>query len=287
MDALRNRKVLVSGGTGFLGSHLIVNLLEQGAIVSVLVRETSSLRRLEKYKSQIQLIEIKGSYKKHLKEIVYDYFFHIATCYGRQGESVETIYQANLKWPLELLDVIDHNDLILVNFGTSLPEDLNDYTRSKYQFMKMVKESSQGKIINLVLEQFFGPDDGTFLSFVIKQFAAEVDELKLTEGIQKRDFIYYKDVLTAITTILTYSKKGKFKKYDEFSIGTGKVLSIREAVEMIKIRMRNERTKLLWGALAYRPNEVMISSATPERLVELGWKVQYDFSDAVSEILKK
>jgi CDP-paratose synthetase len=286
MDILKNKKVLVSGGTGFLGSYLTADLLRHGALVHLLVRKTSSLHRLEGVKDHIQLIHLEESYEDQIKDITFDYFFHLAICYGRNSESMDYIYEVNLHWPLKLLKIIDHKNLTFVNFGTSLPAGLNDYTCSKYQFKEAVKFSSQAQIIHLVLEQFFGPNDGTFLSFIIGQFANGAAEVKLTEGGQKRDFIYYKDVLSAITVIINSYNLEKFKKYEEFSIGTGSVHSIREVVEMIKTRMNNERTKLCWGALAYRPSEVMNSSANPKKLLALGWRVQYNFSDALAEVLE-
>ena len=49
MKELRNEKVLVTGATGFVGSHLCRRLLREGAIVRILARKTANKQLLKEF----------------------------------------------------------------------------------------------------------------------------------------------------------------------------------------------------------------------------------------------
>lgn len=252
MDSLVGKSFLISGGTGFLGSHLVRRLFDLNCQnIFILVRQKSSLERISGVINKVKLINFENDSEiKQLKKIKFDYFIHASTCYGRRNESKEEIHQVNVNWPLEILSYIDHSKLILLNFGTSLPPDLNEYSASKHLFLVKVRNNYQCQIINLILEQFYGPGDGTFLSFVINQLSSKVPYLNLTAGTQQRDFIYYKDAVSAIIKILEWSlgsKNNRNEKYYDFSIGTGQSSTIRAIIEMIQKKLAVSETKLNWG----------------------------------------
>ena len=71
-------KVLVTGATGFIGSHTADKLLEKGYDVRCIIRKTSNLRWLEGKK--IELIDAAFTNKKELEKatVDVDYIYHIA-----------------------------------------------------------------------------------------------------------------------------------------------------------------------------------------------------------------
>ncbi|WP_096908437.1 NAD-dependent epimerase/dehydratase family protein [Halobacteriovorax marinus] len=271
----QGKKVLVTGATGFLGSHVVRLLLDLGFDVQVLKRSTSSLERICDITERVELKNIED----FKSDGNYDYFFHIATCYGRNNETREEIEYANYIWPLELIKTLSVNTII-VNFGTSLESTVNTYAKSKNKFISTVKEKfSSNTIVNLKLEHFFGPKDGKFIDFLISSFKTNTPRVELTEGNQVRDFIYYKDILSALKTILVSEESG------DFEIGSGESYVLRDLILEIKELSGNTTTELCFGEVPYRENEVMNSVADISRIRDLGWKCSYSFREAILEVI--
>jgi nucleoside-diphosphate-sugar epimerase len=96
----------------------------------------------------------------------------------------------------------------------------------------------------------------------------------LTPGLQKRDFIYIDDVVSAYLVLLEKAQQMK-DAYMEFDVGSGQAVSIREFVETVH-QLTNSRTKLRFGAVEYRKNETMESNANTAALRALGWQSATD-----------
>ena len=268
-------KTLMTGATGFLGSHVAKMLERLGHNLTIIKRKNSSLERIKSLSDKTVYVNIEDG----IEESEFDYFFHIATNYGKNGETFEEILKTNVDFPLSILDkVIIRKSLF--NFDTSLPPDLNPYSLTKFKFLEKLKlNHPEIKIINLKLEHFFGPKDGKFIDYIINGLKLNKEEISLTKGEQIRDFVYYKDVLTAIEVLLKSTDNG------DYSVGSGHGLSLKEVVLKIKELSGNTKTKLLWGSIPYRETEVMYSVADTKKLTDLGWKSQYSIDQGVREIL--
>ncbi|ACH37881.1 CDP-paratose synthase [Citrifermentans bemidjiense Bem] len=277
-------KILVTGATGFLGSRLVEALLRQGHQVIVLKRSFSDTRRLKGMLSSIALYDLDRSpladpFREHG---TLDAVLHAATCYGRRGESSSEICEANVAFPLRLLEAAcSHGTARFINTDTSLYRGINAYALSKKQFSewgKLAAESGRIRFVNVVLEHFYGPgdDDGKFVSHVIKSCRQGVPELKLTKGEQERDFIYIDDVVSAYLLLLQETGCSEPACAD-YPLGSGQTVSLRALVEMIG-RLTGSTTKLNFGALPYRQNEAMHSVADIVALERLGWKATVDLS---------
>lgn len=270
------RKVLLTGGTGFLGSHIARFFKGKGFDVTILKRSTSKLERLNKIESELTLVNIED-----FEGGEFDLFIHAASSYGRNGESSQEIEQSNIDFPMKLLSTLNLKKLHFINIGTSLPFDVNIYSKTKHQFVEKVRSTYPSlKFSNLIAEQFYGPHDGTFLSFIIEKLKAKVENLSLTMGEQLRDVIYYEDVITGIFTIYEKEIAG------DFPVGTGKTIRIKDIVKKIALELNNSTTRLDFGKLNYREKEVMESVANIEKLENLGWSAEYDFPRGLRKTLE-
>ena len=96
----------MTGATGFLGSSLVKQLLNDGYEISILKRSTSDLFRLKGYENQIKTFNIDEISIEHcLEEVQPNIVLHCATDYGRKNVDPSSIIEANLILPLKLLEV--------------------------------------------------------------------------------------------------------------------------------------------------------------------------------------
>ena len=270
-------KLLLSGGTGFLGSHIAKYFSESGVEVSILKRESSNLWRLKDFENNVKFSNIKD-----FSGGDFDIFINAASSYGRGSESDEEVFAANVQFPMGILDKLDLQKLILLNINTSLPSSVNYYSKTKHKFAEEVRKNHPNlKFSNLIVEQFYGPHDGTFLTLVIESLRKDDKTLALTSGEQERDVIYYADVIRAIEAVIrTYT-------HGDVPVGTGSTMKIRDIVLLVKKLMGNSSTELDFGAIPYRDNEVMESVADIKLLTGLNWAPEVSLEDGIKLTLEK
>jgi len=287
--------VLITGATGFLGSHLVKALLNDNYKIVILKRSFSKTKRIDDVLSQCYVYNIdQCELSKPFEDLgKIDAVIHTATCYGRNNETTAAIVEANVVFPLKLLEASSlYRTDIFFNTDTCFNKDsvsysyLNAYTTSKKHFLDWGKQFAQKqsiKFVDLKLEHIFGAgdDDSKFVTYIIKGCLNSVEKLKLTAGEQKRDFIHVDDVVSIYRLLL-----GKLQKepsfYQEYPIGSGKAISIKEFVEIIH-RITQSKTTLEFGALPYREGEIMFSEANINRLKTLG----FQYTESLIDKLKK
>jgi nucleoside-diphosphate-sugar epimerase len=284
-------KVLVTGGTGYLGSNLVKALLREGHDVIVLKRSFSDPRRLSDVLDAIVTYDLDRCEitEPFQKQGNLDAVIHTATCYGRKREMCSDIFQANALFPLQLLEsAIMFKVPAFLNTDTSLPRELNYYSLSKKQFADWGKfYASQGciRFMNLQVEHFYGPgdDESKFSTHVIKSCLENLPELKLTKGEQRRDFIYIDDVVEAFLMLM--KMPDRHPEFVDCSVGSGKSVTIREFVEKVA-RLTGTTTLLSFGAIPYRENEVMKSKADLSSISCLGWKAKVSLDNGLRKTIE-
>ncbi len=287
------KRILLTGVTGFLGSHLAKALLAAGYEVVALKRKSSSLRRVASIVSDIVFFDIEGldfdDLFRDCEKI--DTIIHTATCYGRNTETVSDIFVANTEFPLRLLDAGSRAGVeVFLNTDTILDKYLNLYALSKNQLLQWGKFFSMHEKIrfgNIRLEHFYGPDDDPtkFSTYVINSCLNNIPEIKLTRGEQKRDFIHIDDVISAYL-ILLEKMDSMQSSFVEFDVGSGQSVTIREFVETVH-RLTESKTHLSFGALPYREGEVMKSEADISGLAALGWHYRYDIETGLKQVIEQ
>lgn len=287
--------IFVTGGTGFLGSNLMKELVNKYNVI-MLKRTFSNLSRLKKIKElhKNERIKYYDIDKTPLEEVFrnekINIVLHCATNYGRGQKDPMEVITANLIMPLKLLELSrQHGVSAFVNTDTILDKRVNYYSLSKNNFKEWLKMYSDELIcVNIAIAHFYGPDDDKtkFISFVINELQQKSAKIDFTPGRQKRDFVYIDDVVSGFIKIL--ENLSTFRKgYHDFEIGTGLQTEIREVVLLIKELMNNNYTQLNFGALAYRENEAMELSINTLRLEKIGWKPKYSLREGLLNTICK
>lgn len=273
------KTILLTGATGYLGGYLSENFLNKGFKIIAL-----ALNKNEQYKFQDNILtKVYYLDKTTVKEIFdnenVDVVIHTATLYGRRQEHLTSMEKVNVEFPLEVLnEAINHNVKIFVNTSTILNKNINPYTLTKNHFEDWLSlYSDKIKCINLKLDHFYGPNDKPikFIAWIIQELKNNVEKIDLTEGTQTRDFIYIDDVVSAFDIVIEKEKNIPNGKLNTFEVGTNNKTTIKEMVTTIKEKLGNTKTKLNFGAIPYRKNEILDYQVDTTGLHLLGWKPEY------------
>ena len=292
------RTVLVTGGTGFLGSKIVELLIRDGCRVIILVREKSALKRLNRFINNPALHKIfindNKSNSIFLKYKI-DAVMHTATCYGRNNESWTEIAEANLLLPLRLLIEGERAGIkCFINadtfFNKKMGFDNNEryYVSTKKNFLAIAQNTAKQfkiKFINFKIEQMYGPDDSykKFIPSLINLLSLNTKNIALTSGEQKRDFVFVNDVAKAF--LCAYKNYSTLKSYEEFGIGSGSSVAIKRVVQYLK-EVINSRSILNFGELNYRKNEIMDSRANLLNNKKINWHSEVDWRDGLTKTIK-
>ena len=275
-----SKTILITGATGYLGSNLVKTFLNDGYFVIGIKRETSSLIHLKDVLNNSNLL-LENSDYANLKNIFsnnkIDIVIHTACCYGRNNETLSQIAQANILFGLYIFELCTFFNIdTFFNTDTLLQPYLNNYRHSKKHFSQWLKQNSTNKI------HVFN------MKWIFSQFKQNKKEILLTQGLQKRDFIYIDDVVNAYKTVL--KQKNNFYGFNEFDVGTGKKITIKDFVKQIqlqyKIKYPKNNTNLIFGAIPYRSGEMMDIKEDITQLLNLGWEPKIFYKEGIKKILE-
>jgi nucleoside-diphosphate-sugar epimerase len=284
----------VTGVTGFLGSHLTRSLVRRGWQVHGLKRSASDVSRLRDVAEHVTFHDVdRGPLDGLFEAATPDAVIHLATCYGRQGESPSQVAATNLVYPLALLERASRSGArVFINAATTYTVDykyLQSYTLSKQQFADWGRLFSPPgmRFVNLRLYHPYGPGDhpSKFVPQLIRSCLDSDGEIKLTRGEQRKDFLHVSDFLAAVHTLLDGSERlpAGFVALD---CGSGRAVSIREFVETVH-RVTGSQSALRFGAMPYRDNEIMFSQADLAGLRSLGWEPTVSLEQGIRDILRE
>jgi|ERR1035437_532012 nucleoside-diphosphate-sugar epimerase len=298
MEVRNNKTLLLTGITGFLGSHILKSLIEDNMYkIICLKRSFSNMRRIADLETRnvvfynIDLIDLDSVFIKNKIEIV----IHMATEYGRNNRSIYTVLETNLMFPIKIVETaIKYNVKCFINTDSYFNKEafsynyLLNYSLSKKSLLSWLKSlSKEIGIINVVLEHIYGEDDNEpkFTEFIIKNIAIEKKEaIDLTYGHQRRDFIYIADVVNAYKFIINYAIVNNIY-FKTFEIGRGQATEIRMFIEKVK-EISGSNTKLNYGKIPYRSDEIMESKANIQELLNMGWKPEFSIEQGIKKILE-
>lgn len=277
--------VFVSGASGYLGSHLVRSLSKEHRVFS-LIRRSSSTKYINSVVSDVIYVDERYALESAFEQYRPDIIINTVALYGRKGESLSSLVNANIKFPIQLLELAEkYKSKSFIHTGTSLPDKISTYALTKNTFVKLAQFNTESslKFVNVALEHFYGPEDDNskFTSYVINACLAG-NKLSLTHGLQKRDFIYIDDVVDAYKVLV--ENIDKLDSFETVPLGSGVAPTVREFVEMIHA-CSHSTSVLEFGAVAMRENELMYSCAKIHRLELLGWSGKHDLLSGIKKTM--
>lgn len=306
---LIDKEVLVTGATGFIGSHLTRRLLNEGAKVHILIREDSNISRLEDIAGLINIwrgdISDYGAVNLCIKHARPEIVFHLAANrnVAREISLVDTMIETNLKGTAYLIKaLVEENSPLtcFINAGSSeeygngeIPFNetqreipVSPYSASKVAstyFCQMFQRSFGIPIVTLRPFLTYGPGqvNDMFIPSLIRHCIRKED-FRMTSGEQTRDFIFINDVIEAF--LLAASTPEAIGKI--FNIGSGIEYSIKEVAEMI-LDMTGSPIKLFFDSLNKRPGEANHFFCDNKKAKELlGWSPKIGLTEGLNKTIE-
>lgn len=247
---MTQNRVLILGGTGFLGSRLAKDFASRGSNVSVLSRKPLPFQDF-RWLSEQELLNAPHNFQ-------FDLAVNCITQYGRSGESDSELIKANVDTPLKLINELSKaNQLKLINVDTALNPRASLYAELKARLRTRLKELKLAQV-HLRLDQFYGAGDSAskLITMLFDKMLSQQPDLPLSSGLQIRRFTEVSDVIAAIAAISErlLSPEAEISQV-EILAKLGEESSVKDLVLKIKALCVGSRTQLLFGALPDRVAE--------------------------------
>ncbi len=292
---------LLTGGTGFIGSHLLERLLENNKVI-LLKRSFSDTWRIDKFINNDNLLLLDID-KTNLTDIFNNYqiegIFHLAAAYIKNPthEDIMTTVKSNIEFPTELLDLASNNNVkYFINTGTyfeyslaKLPltessnvDSLNFYSTSKIAFEDILKYYSKEYDINastLKLYTPYGPrdDESKIIPYLILN-TLNKQEIKINNPNNRLDIVHVYDIIDAYINLKENILK--FKKYESFNVARDIDYSINDIYQTIKFNLEIENKNII-------DNNKKEMFSDPTKIKEiLNWEPKIDINDGIKNTIE-
>ena len=247
-------KYAVTGGAGFIGSHLVKNLVEHGNEIIVIDNlNTGKMENIEKFSEKIKFFKVDIRDFSTIEDILknVDGIFHEAALASVQDSfripneffdvnvnGTENIFKIGKKLGIKI--VYASSSSVYGN-PTRVPikesddkNPFNPYAKTKLEDDKLAEKYANNglKVIGMRYFNVFGPRQSKEYAGVIKLFLERIQQglspLINGDGLQVRDFVYVDDVVNANILAMESDVDAEF-----FNIGTGNIISILDLATMI------------------------------------------------------
>ncbi|HVY08675.1 MAG TPA: NAD-dependent epimerase/dehydratase family protein [Mycobacteriales bacterium] len=306
--ALGGKRVLITGASGFIGSHLTRRLVKEGAKVHGLTSTVSSVypARLLDIRDSITLHEAslddRGAMELLADEVKPEYVFHLGayTHVGKSWNRVDECIQTNIQGTVNLLMAVERTGFTrFLNTGTSeiygdievpFREDatvhpISPYSVSKHaaeEYCRLFADARDLPLVRVRPFNAYGPmqSPDRVIPEIISR-AVQKQPLKMTQGTQTREFNYVEDLADGFVALATAPGIDG----DLFNLGCGREVSMRDIAVTI-LRLMGDPITPEFGALPERPIEIyrMHADVTKTR-DRVGWTATISLEDGLQRTI--
>lgn len=309
-------KALITGVTGFVGSHLAEYLVSIGVSVYGTYRVRSRMEHLQSVKSKITLVECELKDANSVDQLIVsvrpDWIFHLAaqSFVPTSWNSPEDTLVNNIASEVNLFEAVRKYQVparIQVacsseEYGLVQPEEtpiretnplrpLSPYGVSKVTQDLLAYQYHQSYGLFTVRTRTFnheGPRRGE--SFVLSNFAKQIAEIE--KGVKPpvlyvgnleaiRDFTDVRDIVVAYKLALEHGEPGEV-----YNIGSGQPVRIKDALAQL-LKMTKTAIDVKQDPARMRPSDVLILHADSSRFRQkTGWEPQIPFSRTLEDMLE-
>ena len=306
-----NKKILITGATGFVGANLLRKLIDSKNDIHVIIRSTSNLWRIndiiDKVNAHVCDLTNRESVEKLVLKIKPQIIFHLAVYGGYQFQKESSkIINTNLIGTINLLDACCKIGFeCFINTGSSSEYGLKDKPMSENDLLEPINDYGIAKAAATLYCQAIGRRENLPI-FTLRLFSPygyyegptrlipyliisclKNKELKIFTPDAVRDFIFIEDLIKAYFMIVE-NKEGVLPG-DIFNIGSGDQYTVKEIFEIIK-KLTKYTKKPKWGKMENDNKEIknlkMWIANISKSKIFLNWSPEYSIENGLEETIK-
>ena len=265
------RTALITGITGFIGTHLAARLKADGWSVHGIVRKA---RQPAEIPADVALHEHDGSTESLISivsRVRPTVVFHLASLFiaEHRSEDVENLVRSNVLFGSQLAEaMVVNRAYALVNTGTSWQHYQNEnynpvclYAATKQAYEAILHYYTEAhllKVLTLKLYDTYGPGDRRQKLFaILRKLASGQSPLAMSPGEQLVDLVYIDDVTNAFIMAAERLLSQQKARREEYAVSSGKPLRLMDIVKLYG-QLMGSPLPVEWGKRPYRSREMMI-----------------------------
>lgn len=296
-------KIVVTGGAGFIGSHLADKLIEKGH--NILVIDNLSSGKEKNINSKAKFIKvdildpkISKIFQKEKPEIVFHYAGQISV--ERSAKNLMNDAKNNILGTLNVLDACAKNGIKKIVFASSagvygnlnhlpskenyspLPVSPNAIAKLACEnYLSFYQEKFGLKFVVLRYSNVYGPrqlaNNGGVISIFLKKISKNNPPVIYGTGLQTRDFLYIDDAISA-TLLASNCKTGSI-----YNVGINNEISINDLLQKL-YKMIGKKIKPTY--VKARKEEIINSRIDYSKIKkELNWIPKYNLEKGLKKIM--
>ncbi len=282
------KKILITGGLGFIGYNLVKRLLETGkydiTVIDNLLSDSSDINNKHDHVKYI-IDDINNLDNIKYKDLNFDIIFHLAALARIQPSFKDPVsyFKSNVQGTVQVCELARRCNAKIVYAASSSAyggPKLNPYAFTKYIGEEILTMYSKLYNISTVCSRFFNvygdkqPTEGTYATLIgiFERQWSSGQSLTITgDGEQRRDFTHVYDICDGLICLSDHEFSG-----DIFNLGTGTNFSINEIASMFK-------TTTMY--IPSRPGEAKVTLADISETKKYGYNPKQNIKKYIEKYL--
>lgn len=247
-------RILITGSTGFIGTHIVNLLLEKNIYIYDILREKNKnskyIKKLKKNKNYFPIFYKKfKELEEKLKKIKINTVINCATYYSTKNDikTIENLIQTNIIFCSVILETLKKKIKKFINFGSMMEYSCgnyfspkNFYAITKFSFQKIEefykKHNPKIKFYDLKLYETYGDNDKRekIIPTIIKKYLQNKN-IKIISKNLIMNFVHIESLMLAIEMIIS----NKVQE-GEYCIKNKKFTKIQKIIDSLNNKLKKK-----------------------------------------------